>query len=133
MPSRSRSRSRNRSHDLLDEMTQILAYIGDRDAQDGYPDATFRDERLTLPQVIFLMTDIIYILNNEGIKLIQKMPDDIKIKVDNLKVMFDESSRNKKKELITYIKEYLNELYTSDEIHVMRPVHGGRRTRRRRH
>jgi hypothetical protein len=58
------------------------------------------------------------------------MPEDIKTKVDNLKVMFDESSRNKKKELINYIKEYLNELYSANEIHA---VHGGRRTRRRRH
>ena len=61
------------------------------------------------------------------------MPEDIKTKVDNLKVMFDESSRNKKKELINYIKEYLNELYSANEIHAVHAVHGGRRTRRRRH
>lgn len=92
---------------LLDEMTQILAYIGDRDAQDGYPDATFRDEPLSVNQIERLIATIIALLN---------MPDDVKFKVTNLKNMFDAATDDEKTELLNYLRDY--------EVNGM---HGGRR------
>lgn len=92
--------------DLLDRMTQLLAYVGDEGAQDGYPGATFRDEPLTPYKMNTLIAVIIKFLNDVEDTEYKNMPDDIKFEVTSLKNMFDEATNDEKTELLNYLRDY---------------------------
>lgn len=121
--------------DLLDEMTQLLAYVGDEGAQDGYRmgvnnvgntrySVAIRNEPLLASEMNTLIAVIIKFLNDVEDTEYQYMPDDIKTKVNDLKTKFDAATPDKKSELIDYILEYRDNLYEGQWSGQM---HGGRR------
>ena len=110
---------------LLDRMTKLLAYVGDEGAQDGYPGATFRDVPLSDNQIRTLVNTIIELLN---------MPNDIKIKVTNLKNMFDEATDDEKRGLIEYLRDYeVNGMHGGRIRNTKKRRNNKKKTRRSRH
>lgn len=113
----------NSSTDLLDSFTQILAYLGDENAKDGYflrrnnagnPTYSINIRKQPLVDLQSLIIQIKTFLEN-GTPL-EHTPNDVSHKVDKLKEIFDKSEDSSKAELLQYISDY--EVY---------PMHGGSR------
>ena len=95
----------NDANELLVEFTNLLAYIGDEGAKNGYS-GTIRDPPLTDDQLKSFKHIVYFKLFGNQEDTLMKLPDDIKSKVLALKDLVKESSLEKKNELRAYIHEY---------------------------
>jgi len=101
---------------LLDKFTQLLAYVGDEGAKDGYflhhnveeksvYSVPIRDETLSEETLIALVKKIKKFIKNN--KPINGVPPDIMIKITELKDLYDGTkATSSKKELIQYMSDY---------------------------
>ena len=116
--------------DLLDEVTKLLAYVGDEGAQDGYFLRTtntgkavysipIRPEPLENEALEGLVNQVKMFLESDT--PLDNVPKDIVNKVNNLKNAFNESTDEEKAEVIEYLS-----------IYEVNPMHGGRRKRNNR-
>jgi hypothetical protein len=101
---------------LLDKFTQILAYVGDEGAKDGYflrynaenpvYSIAIRAEPLTQESLADLVDTIKEFVQNDA--AVEEVPEDILTKISELKELYNSSttSENAKGELIEYMNEY---------------------------
>ena len=120
----------NDTNVLLDKFTQILAYVGDEGAKDGYFLNTnnagnpvysipIRSESLSGEELENLVRQIKKLLENN--KPLVNIQDDIAKKAQSLKAAFDKvANKNIKNELIDYIGEF-----------EVNPIQGGKRNNRK--
>jgi hypothetical protein len=105
----------NDSTDLLDRFTQILAYIGDDGAKDGYflrennagnpvYSINIRPEPMPEESVARLVKKIKILLKTNI--PVTGFPADVVAKTNELKDLYDSSSTAAKKELLEYISEF---------------------------
>jgi hypothetical protein len=93
------------SNDLLDEFTQVLAYVGDAQAKDGYgPELAQREEPLSDATIDELIEKTKALLQTG--KAIVDLPADILCKINYLKQLYDNSTINEKQELLDYLNTY---------------------------
>ena len=116
--------------DLLDEVTKLLAYVGDEGAKDGYYvrennagnavySTPIRPEPLEDEALEDLVNQVKMFLESDT--SLDNVPKDIVNKVNNLKNAFNESTDEEKAEVIEYLSMY-----------EVNPMHGGRRKRNNR-
>lgn len=115
---------------LLDKFTQILAYIGDEGAKDGYflrsnnagnpiYSINIRAEPLSEESLIKLVKRIKSLLKNN--KVVTDFSPDVVRKANELKTLYDSTADNSlKEELIEYMSNFNSN-----------GMHGGRKTKRR--
>ena len=100
---------------MLDKMTRILAYVGDEGAKDGYflrrnnagnpiYSTNIRPESIPEELVAGLVKKIVSLLTRN--KPIIGVPQDIIVKISELKVLYDSSEKSTKGELIDYLGEF---------------------------
>ena len=116
--------------DLLDEVTKLLAYVGDDGAKDGYflrtnnaNNPVYSIPIRTEPLVNEELEDLVYQVKmflERGTPLYD-IPQDIVNRVISLKKAFDESTKERKAEVIEYLSSY-----------EANPMQGGRRKRNNR-
>ena len=117
--------------EILDELTKLLAYVGDEGAKDGYflhtnndsnpvYSVPIRNHPLTNDEMGNLINNVKRLLENDT-PLDNSIPNDVVYKVNNLKVIFNESSNDGKDGVIEYLNNY--------EANLMQ---GGRRKRNNR-
>lgn len=105
----------NDSTELLDRFTQILAYVGDDGAKDGYflrennagnpvYSINIRPEPMPEESVARLVKKIKSLLKTNT--PVTGFPADVVAKTNELKDVFDSSSNAAKKELLEYISEF---------------------------
>lgn len=122
----------NDSTELLDRFTQILAYVGDDGAKDGYflrennagnpvYSIDIRPEPIPEESVARLVKKIKSLLKTNT--PVTGFPADVVAKTNELKDVYDSSSTAAKKELVEYISEF-GEFGTAG-------MRGGRKTKRR--
>jgi hypothetical protein len=122
----------NDSTELLDRFTQILAYVGDDGAKDGYflrennagnpvYSITIRPEPMPEESVARLVKKIKVLLKTNT--PVTGFPADVVAKTNELKDVYDSSSTAAKKELLEYISEF-GEFGNAG-------MRGGRKTKRR--
>jgi len=122
----------NDSTELLDRFTQILAYVGDDGAKDGYflrennagnpvYSINIRPEPIPEESVARLVKKIKVLLKTNT--PVTGFPADVVAKTNELKDVFDSSSTAAKKELLQYISEF-GEFGNAG-------MRGGRKTKRR--
>jgi len=122
----------NDSTELLDRFTQILAYVGDDSAKDGYflrennagnpvYSINIRPEPIPEESVARLVKKIKVLLKTNT--PVTGFPADVVAKTNELKDVFDSSSTAAKKELLQYISEF-GEFGNAG-------MRGGRKTKRR--
>jgi len=103
------------STDLLDEVTKLLAYVGDEGAKDGYYLRTnnagnsvysipIRPEPLESEMLETLVAKVKDLLENDT--PLDDVPKDIVNKVNNLKKAFSKASDEAKTEVIEYLASY---------------------------
>jgi hypothetical protein len=103
------------SSDLLDKMTQILAYAGDEGAKDGYYlrsnnngnpvySVQIRSDPLESTELEEFVNKLKEFLEN-GTPL-DNVPSDLIKKVNVLKAEFEKSKEDEKAELIQYLSDY---------------------------
>jgi len=103
---------------LLDKFTQILAYVGDEGAKDGYYlrrnaagnsvySINIRQEPVPEEKIPMLIKKIKNLLKSN--KPVTEFPQDIVVKIGELKALFDATAdESTKRELIDYISEFGN-------------------------
>ena len=102
-------------NELLDKFTQLLAYIGDEGAKDGYflrrnnsGDAVYsiniRDEPIPEDLVKGLVKKIKSLLKTN--KPVSGFPQDVVSKTTELKQLYDSVNSSMKQELIDYINDF---------------------------
>ena len=122
----------NDSTELLDRFTQILAYVGDDGAKDGYflrennagnpvYSINIRPEPMPEESVARLVKKIKVLLKANT--PVTGFPADVVAKTNELKDLYDSSSTAAKKELLEYISEF-GEFGNAG-------MRGGRKTKRR--
>ena len=122
----------NDTTELLDRFTQILAYVGDDGAKDGYflrennagnpvYSITIRPEPIPEEGVARLVKKIKSLLKTNT--PVTGFPADVVAKTNELKDVYDSSSNVAKKELLQYISEF-GEFGNAG-------MRGGRKTKRR--
>jgi hypothetical protein len=122
----------NHSTELLDRFTQILAYVGDDGAKDGYflrennagnpvYSINIRPEPMPEESVARLVKKIKSLLKTNT--PVTGFPADVVAKTNELKDVYDSSSTAAKKELLQYISEF-GEFGNAG-------MRGGRKTKRR--
>ena len=105
----------NDSTELLDRFTQILAYVGDDGAKDGYflrennagnpvYSINIRPEPMPEESVARLVKKIKSLLKTNT--PVTGFPADVVAKTNELKHVYDSSSSAAKKELLEYISEF---------------------------
>jgi hypothetical protein len=105
----------NDSTELLDRFTQILAYVGDDGAKDGYflrednagnpvYSINIRPEPIPEESVARLVKKIKILLKTNT--PVTGFPADVVAKTNELKDVYDSSSTATKKELLQYISEF---------------------------
>jgi len=105
----------NDSTELLDRFTQILAYVGDDGAKDGYflrennagnpvYSIDIRPEPMPEESVAHLVKKIKILLKTNT--PVTGFPADVVAKTNELKDVFDSSSTAAKKELLEYISDF---------------------------
>lgn len=115
--------------DLLDEITKLLAYVGDEGAKDGYFLRTnnagnpiysipIRNEPLEDESLETLVNQVKEFLESDT--PLDNVPKDIVNKVKILKKAFNESTDEEKAEVIEYLSSY-----------EANPMQGGRNKRRK--
>lgn len=115
--------------DLLDEVTKLLAYVGDEGAKDGYYlrennagkavySTPIRQEHLEYEAIEGLVNQIKELLESDT--PLDNVPEDIEEKVMNLKSAFDDSADEAKNEALEYLGSY-----------EANPMQGGSRNKRR--
>jgi hypothetical protein len=90
---------------LLDTFTQLLAYMGDEGAQDGYNNINIRDEPITPAERSRMVKKMVNVI----VKNIRPsgMPEDIKAKVDALKELADNPIySDQRQELLDYMRQF---------------------------
>jgi hypothetical protein len=93
------------SSKLLDTFTQLLAYMGDEGAQDGYNNINIRDESISPAQRTRMVKKMIDFIANDT--RLSGIPEDIKAKVIALKdLVNDPIYSEQKEELLDYMREY---------------------------
>ena len=113
------------STDLLDEVTKLLAYVGDEGAKDGYYlrsnnagnsvySVPIRPEPLETEELETLVAKVKELLENDT--PLDDVPKDIVNKVNNLKKAFSKASDEAKAEVVEYLGAY-----------EANPMHGGKR------
>jgi hypothetical protein len=97
----------NEPKDLLVEFTNLLAYLGDEGAQNGYSGNIRKPPFLTDDKFKAIVYSKLFIDNEHPEKkiLFMRLPEDIQSKVLALKKLVNESSPEKKNELRDYIHE----------------------------
>jgi hypothetical protein len=92
--------------DLLDKFTQLLAYLGDEGAKDGYRNGTNNagNPKYSVPIRSTPSPDLGNVVNS--VKDFLMMPSDIVKKVYDFKAIFDNANQESKDELINYMNEY---------------------------
>ena len=116
--------------DLLDEVTKLLAYVGDEGAKDGYflrtnnaNNPVYSIPIRAEPLVNEELEDLVYQVKmflERGTPLYD-IPQDIVNRVISLKKAFDESTKERKAEVIEYLSSY-----------EANPMQGGRNKRNNR-
>jgi cellulose biosynthesis protein BcsQ len=103
------------STDLLDEVTKLLAYVGDEGAKDGYYlrsnnvgksvySVPIRPEPLETEELETLVAKVKELLENDT--PLDDVPKDIVNKVNNLKKAFSKASDEAKAEVVEYLGAY---------------------------
>jgi hypothetical protein len=90
---------------LLDTFTQLLAYMGDEGAQDGYNNINIRDEPISPAERNRMVKKMVNVI----VKNIRPsgMPEDIKAKVDALKELADNPIySDQRQELLDYMRQF---------------------------
>jgi hypothetical protein len=101
----------NEPKDLLVEFTNLLAYLGDEGAQNGYS-GNIRETPFLTGDTFKSFNDIVYSKlfidkeHRKNINLFMGLPEDIQSKVLALKKLVNESSPEKKNELREHIHEH---------------------------
>ena len=115
--------------DLLDEVTKLLAYVGDEGAKDGYflrtnnaGNPVYSIPIRAEPLVNEELEDLVYQVKTflESGTPLYDIPQDIVNKVKILKNAFNESTDEEKAEVIEYLSSY-----------EANPMQGGRNKRRK--
>jgi hypothetical protein len=115
---------------LLDKFTQLLAYVGDEGAKDGYflrmnnsgksvYSINIRPEPVTDEDITELVRKIKGLLTKN--KPVKEFPQDVVAKANELQALYNSSNEGAKQELIEYIDGFGNT-----------GMHGGRRKTNRR-
>jgi hypothetical protein len=90
---------------LLDTFTQLLAYMGDEGAQDGYNNINIRDESISPAERNRMVKKMVNVI--EGNARLSGMPKDITAKVNALKELADNPIYSgQRQELLDYMREY---------------------------
>lgn len=90
------------SYDLLKMTTNLLAYAGDDESQDGY-NTQVRPVPLSVKQLKSLVDQLKRLLSEN--KVVKNLPKDIIDKMMELKARFDAASQDEKEELLEYLED----------------------------
>ncbi len=90
------------SYDLLKMTTNLLAYAGDDESQDGY-NTQVRPVPLSVKQLKSLVDQLKTLLSEN--KVVKNLPKDIIDKMMELKARFDAASEGEKEELLEYLED----------------------------
>jgi cellulose biosynthesis protein BcsQ len=132
------------STDLLDEVTKLLAYVGDEGAKDGYYlrsnnagnsvySVPIRPEPLGTEELETLVAKVKDLLENDT--PLDDVPKDIVNKVNNLKKAYRKASNEAKAEVVEYLGAYEASTMQGGKRRVrksMRKRRNNRKTRRNR-